>query len=192
MQNGQNENKINLYINININNINHMIFPNNIKVKDLLLCFFAKNRIPKSNRKYFSFLCSGKNLDLNNENLLNDERIRDGCKIQVSTHDIKNDMEYSKKEFPGKKLNVSLRDKNDVLIGDIYASSLQQIKTFDKKLKFYLSKQNIVFTGNPVLLISGFEAIINESNERTFSSYGILNDFICKINGTINEKQNNS
>jgi hypothetical protein len=181
MQNGQNEKKINIcFDNINQNNKNTIIIPNNIKVKDLLLCFFAKNKIPKSNRKYFSFLCSGKNLDLNNENLLNDERIRDGCKIQVSTHDIKNDMEYSKKEFPGKKLNVSLRDKNDVLIGDIYASSLQRIKIFYKKLKNYLSqKKNIIFTGKAVILYS--EIILNKLDERTFSSIGILNDFSIKL-----------
>jgi len=79
-------------------------------------------------------------------------------------------------------LNVFLIDKKDELIGNIYAGSLQQIKSFYKILKKYLSEKKIEFSGMPVLLISGLEGIINESNERTFSSYGILKDLKCKIN----------
>ena len=70
-------------------------------------------------------------------------------------------------------------DKNGELIGEIYASSLQRIKIFYKKLKNYLSQKNIIFTGKPVILYS--EIIINELDERTFASIGILNDFSIKL-----------
>ena len=83
-------------------------------------------------------------------------------------------------------MKVFLIDKKDELIGKIYAGSLQQIKSFYKILEKYLSEKKIVFSGKPVLLISGLEGIINESNERTFSSYGILKDFKCKIDGIKN------
>ena len=78
-------------------------------------------------------------------------------------------------------------DKNGQLIGEFYGGSLQQIKTFYNALINYLHKKKITFNLKPVILISGLEAILNESNERTFSSYGILNDFKCKIDGTKNE-----
>ena len=95
-------------------------------------------------------------------------------------------MKYSKKDFPGKKLSISLINNKDELIGEIYAGSLQQIKAFYEKLKEYLSNKNIDLTGKSVILLSGTETIISELDERTFSSFGILNDFKCKIDGDKN------
>ena len=95
-------------------------------------------------------------------------------------------MKYSKKDFPGKKLSISLINNKDELIGEVYAGSLLQIKTFYEKLKEYLSKKNIDLTGNSIKLNSGTEVIINVLDERTFSSFGILNDFKCKIDGDKN------
>jgi len=89
-----------------------------------------------------------------------------------------------KKDLPGKKLNVDLIDKNNKFIGNIYASSLQQIKTFYNNLVIYLSRNKILsFSGKPVILF--LKSIINDldRNERTFSSYGILYNCMCKIDG---------
>ena len=191
IQKSQNINKINIsFKNLDDGKNFSMKPPYNIKVKDILLCFFVKNKIPKANRKYFSFTFSTDTLDLNNENSLNSLRINNGSSISFSSLDINNsnEVKYYKKQYPGKKLKVSLIDKKDELIGKIYASSLQQIKTFYKILINYLNIKKFVFTLKPVILISGLEAILSESNERTFSSYGILNDFQCKIDGTKNEK----
>ena len=193
IQKSQNINKINIsFKNLDDGKNFSMKPPYNIKVKDILLCFFVKNKIPKANRKYFSFTFSTDTLDLNNENSLNSLRINNGSSISFSSLDINNsnEVKYYKKQYPGKKLKVSLIDKKDELIGKIYASSLQQIKTFYKILINYLNIKKFVFTLKPVILISGLEAILSESNERTFSSYGILNDFQCKIDGTKNEEQN--
>jgi len=190
MQKCQNMNKITIYFSDNNKGKNYtMIFPYNIKIKDILLSFFVKNKIPKSNRKYFSFTYNTETLDLNAENLPNDERINNGSHIYFNSYNINNssDIEYFKEDYPGKKLNVSLIDRKDELIGKIYAGSLQQIKSFYQKLTKYLSEKKIILSGTPVLLISGLEGIINQSNERTFSSYGILKDFKCKIDGTKNE-----
>ena len=146
--------------------------------------FFSKNKIPVNNRNYFSFHINSEKLDPNDKSPLNEKRIMSGSEIDFTTYDINSDinnMNYSKKDFPGKKLNISLLNNKDELIGEIYAGSLQQIKTFYEKLKEYLSKKNIDLTGKSVKLISGSEVITNELNERTFSSFGILNDFKGKI-----------
>ena len=159
-------------------------FPSNITVKDMLHGFFSKNKIPVNNRNYFSFHINSEKLDPNDKTPLNEKRIMSGSEIDFTTYDINSDinnMNYSKKDFPGKKLNISLLNNKDELIGEIYAGSLQQIKTFYEKLKEYLSKKNIDLTGKSVKLISGSEVITNELNERTFSSFGILNDFKGKI-----------
>ena len=181
--NNQNVNKINIYFDDNNGKKFSLIFPFNIKIKDMIHGFFAKNKIPILNRKYFSFYFNQKSLDLNEENLLINENIINGSTIYFISLDINknsDNMTYLKINFPGKKLNVSLIDKNGELIGKIYASSLQRIKIFYKKLKNYLSqKKNIIFTGKAVILYS--EIILNKLDERTFSSIGILNDFSIKL-----------
>ena len=189
MKNSQNINKITIHFtDTNKGKKNTMIFPYNIKVKDILLSFFAKNKIPESIRKYFVFTNGVETLELNAENLPNNERLKNGSQINFIAHNINDNsnIEYFKEDYPGKKLNVFLIDKKDELIGKIYAGSLLQIKSFYKILKKYLSEKKIVFSGMPIMLISGLEGIINESNERTFSSYGILIDFKCKIDGIKN------
>ena len=167
----------------------NIFFPYNIAIKDMLHGFFAKNKIPIFNRTCFSFHINSEKLALNDDTLLFNKRIIDGSNIDLIAHSIiqnGNNMEFSKNDFPGKKLNISLINNNDELIGEIYAGSLQQIKTFYNKLKQYLSKKNIDLTGKIVILHSGAEVIKNELDERTFSSFGILNDFKCKIDADKN------
>jgi hypothetical protein len=177
IQKNQNIKKISIYFkNIDDGKKYTMLFPYNIKVKDILLSFLTKYKIPKSKRNYFSFTYSTQSLDLNQENLLNNERITNGSTINFSILD-QNNYSYLKKDIPGKKLNVSLLDKNDQLIGEFYGGSLQQIKTFYNALIKYLQKKEITFNLKPVILISGLEAILNESNERTFSSFGKTSSF---------------
>ena len=190
-QNSQNINKMTIYFNNNSEGKKYiMIFPFNTKPKDILLSFFAKYKIPEDNRKYFTFTFGVDLIDLNDEKTLNNVRITQGGNINIRAYDINisDDIKYSKKDIPGKKLKISLLNKNDELIGEIYAGSLQQIKSFYKILLNYLHRKKIEFTLKPVILISGVETILNESNERTFSSYGILNDFKCKVDGVKNEK----
>ena len=190
-QNSQNINKMTIYFNNNSEGKKYiMIFPFNTKPKDILLSFFAKYKIPEDNRKYFTFTFGVDLINLNDEKTLNNVRITQGCNINFTAYDINisDDIKYSKKDIPGKKLKISLLNKNDELIGEIYAGSLQQIKSFYKILLNYLHRKKIEFTLKPVILISGVETILNESNERTFSSYGILNDFKCKVDGVKNEK----
>jgi len=105
-------------------------------------------------------------------------------KIFLFLNDInKNNKNILKKDLPGKKLNVDLIDKNNKFIGNVYANSLQQIKTFYNNLVIYLSRNKIPFSGKPVILF--LRSIINDldRNERTFSSYGILYNCMCKIDG---------
>jgi len=161
-----------------------IIFPSDIAIKDMIHCFYAKNKIPESNRQYFYFHFKSEKLALNDNNLLSKKGIINSSTIEFTSFGINpnsDNMEYLKKEFPGKKLMVSLIRNNDELKDKIYAGSLQQIKSFYEKLKKYLHKKNIEFTGKAVILNSETEINIKESDERTFSSIGILNDFKCKI-----------
>ena len=182
-QNCQNTKIITICFNNNNGKMYSLNCPYNIKVKDMILGFFSQYKIPKENRQYFSFLYSSKLLNLNNDNILINEKITNGCIISLLTSAINNNNckeIYSKKDLPGKKLKVSLKDKNDQLIGEMFAGSLQQIKTFYEKLKKYLSEKERAFTGKPVI-ISGVGLTLNESEVRTFSTFGILNDFSVKL-----------
>ena len=184
IQNSQNIKKITVYFKDNDGKKFPIFFPSNIAIKDMIHCFFAKNKIPESNRQHFSFHFYSEKLALNDDNSLANKRIMNSSTIEFSSFGINpnsNNMEYLKNEFPGKKLIVSLIRNNDELKDKIYAGSLQQIKFFYEKLKKYLNQKNIEFTGKAVILNSETEINIKESDERTFSSIGILNDFKCKI-----------
>ena len=99
IQKSQNINKISLYFkNIDDGKKYTMLFPYNIKVKDILLGFLTIYKIPKSKRNYFSFTYSTQSLDLNQENLLNNERITNGSTINFSILD-QNNYSYLKKIF---------------------------------------------------------------------------------------------
>ena len=79
------------------------------------------------------------------------------------------------KQFEGKILNVTLKSKDKKkLVSEIKAGTLQQISNFYSYLE----------NNFPNFLIKDVEAEghkLKEDDERTFSSIGIRNDFICYI-----------
>jgi hypothetical protein len=156
--------------------------PFKITVKNLIDAFFNKIKVSEQNQKYFSFFFNEKELKLNDNEIYN-EGFRDGNSIFFEKKIIKNsyNYEYLKSNCPGKKISSFLKDKNGKLNAVIFAGTLQQIKTFYKEIKKYLSEQKIEFQGAPIIYYQNQTLELDEKNENTFSSYGINSDFICQI-----------
>jgi len=179
----QNDTMINIIFKSNNKNI-ALIIPNNITVKDMIGIFFNKNKIPEQNKKYFTFLINGKEININDNTLYN-EGYKNGSTITILTNRIKNDYNffYLKRDCPGKKINAILKDKKskNEINAIIFAGTLQQIKNFYLILKKYLSQQKIEFTGSPIITYNNARIEVDEYNESTFSSLGIRNDFFCEL-----------
>ena len=150
----------------------------------MINAFFNKCNIAEQNKKYFSFFSNNKELKLNNNNIFN-EGIVNGNTINFETKIVKNgpNFEYIKSNCLGKKIGAFLKDKNKKieLNSIIFAGTLQQIKNFYEEMKKYLSKQKIKFQGSPIIQYQNKSLELEENNENTFSSYGIINGFICII-----------
>jgi len=179
----QNDTMINIIFKSNNKNI-ALIIPNNITVKDMIGIFFNKNKITEQNKKYFTFLVNGKEININDNTLYN-EGYKNGSTITILTNRIKNDYNffYLKRDCPGKKINAILKDKKskNEINAIIFAGTLQQIKNFYLILKKYLSQQKIEFTGSPIITYNNARIEVDEYNESTFSSLGIRNDFFCEL-----------
>ena len=162
----------------------NVIIPFNITVKELINFFFNKIKISTQNQKYFSFFTNNKMIKLNDNNIF-DEGFVIGQIINFKTEIVKNDSNYKyiKSNCPGKKISAFLKDKNEKskLNPVIFAGTLQQIKNFYQELKKYLSQLKIEFQGSLIIDYQNKSFELEENNENTFSSYGIIYDFICKI-----------
>jgi len=163
----------------------NVVIPYNITVNELINVFFNKFNIAEQNKKYFSFFSNNKELKLNNNNNIFNEGIVNGITINFETKNVKNyfNYEYIKDNCPGKKIGVFLKDKNGKckINSYIFAGTLQQIKNFYQEMKKYLSQKKIKFQGSPIIIYQNISLELEENNENTFSSYGIINEFICII-----------
>ena len=169
--------------------LKYMSFPNGISEKEMIKAFLYNMKIPYEKRNYFAFYnYEGK--ILGNYNYEGKFVGDNDTQIQFP---LKNNKFFFYKNFIypegfyGKILKVSFEDNIGLSIflnnRDIYAGSLQKIKDFFIKIKDYISKCNVIFIykilENPIIYPGEIELKIDD--EKTFSSVGIIEDFICKL-----------
>ncbi len=87
-------------------------------------------------------------------------------------------LEIEKRKSKGKMLVAIIKNENDILINK-FTGTLQNIKNFYKELKAELYGYRYKLMGNPIIIPGEIE--LKEDDERTFSSFGIRENFTCKV-----------
>ena len=145
-------------------------FPKDATIEEIIKSFLSEMKIPfKLYLKDYYSKYSYRVLHLEDKNVLY-ENI-DGIML--------NFLEIIKRECHGKLLAVTIKNENNTLTNEFVAGTLQQIKCFYKKIKSKLYNNNYKLMGNPIIIPGEIE--LKWDDERTFSSIGIRENFICKV-----------
>ena len=134
-------------------------------------------KISEKFRNDFYFYYDGITLDFNDISTLFEKNIWNQKTITV----LKKENNFSV-VVRGKKLKVSIMNQD----GETYIGTLNQIKEL-----FYILKNNF-YPNKNIDSVTIKEKKIMKDDERTFSSIGIRNDFICNINFNKNDKPKDS
>ena len=157
----------------------------NTSIEELLKMFCAKMNIPeeKIRENIFKFLYNGNNLKISDKKTLYEYGFTNGSNITVNeTYNEK----YSN-IYKGKTLEVLIKIDCKNLDIKWIVGTLEKINEFYKSISHKIIYE--VFAGDiniKKISINGKE--IKENDERTFSSFGIIENCICKIE---TEKKNN-
>lgn len=147
----------------------NLVLPKNITIKEMINKYFWKMKISEKYKNNFNFIYKASTLDLNDISTLYEKDILNNNKIIVEE---KNN-DYTN-VIKGKKLKVSIINQKE-LNTTTYIGTLNQIKD----LFFHLKNIYPDYDINNIT-IEGKE--LKEDEEKTFSSIGIRENFICSIN----------
>ena len=143
----------------------------------MIKAFLSEMKIPFKYKRYYIFYYNAQDL---NENSFDNCLIEDIIKNNSSIYVIEKDNVISGiTPGPGKLIRVKI-----IINGNIFEKTnigtLEQIKNFYKKLKdYYYSIYNKSIENAKIY---PEEIELKQDDERTFSSIGIREEFICKIN----------
>ena len=153
-----------------------LYLPVDITVNEMIKAFLFESKIPYKYKNRIDFLYNCSLLSFSENKLLKDFIFQNNAFIDII--DIYNSLDYiylSGK--PGKTLEVNI-EYNKNIFTKILVGTLVQIKNFYEDLISLLSQYMI---NNPIIYIKELE--LKKDDERTFSSIGIRDNFICKIEG---------
>jgi hypothetical protein len=165
-----NEKQFNIIFNLLSTQVKKVMrFTLNTTIEEMIILFFCEMKISKKYQNNFKFIYNSITLNENEKSTLIQKGLMNNSNIIII------ELKQLKKIFEGKILNVTLKNKNKkTLICEINAGTLQQIKNFYSDLENSLTNY----------LIKDVEAEghnLKKDDERTLSSIGIRNDFICYI-----------
>ena len=165
----KNEHLINIILISNRKNNKCFHFTLNTSIEEMLKIFFNELCIPENQRKENYFLFSGKRLDFYDKSTLFQKGIENGGLIYVCRNNNINHQNLKK----GIYLEVLIKDKNKI-IGNVFTGTLHPIKEFYKFIDVNYFKCRL-----KKIIINGKE--FQKDDERTFSSLGIRENFICNV-----------
>ena len=155
---------------------NLFFFAYNTSIEELIKIFYCEMNIPENIREYkFYFLFNGQKLNIHNKNTLCEYGFCDGSLIIVLPSS-----SFSSNVRKGKTFEVLV--KIDCKNFDIKKNvgTLEKISEFYEYISYKIIYE--VFAGDiniKIITINGKE--IKKNDERTFSSLGIRENCICKI-----------
>jgi len=156
-------------------------FPMNITIKEMIKAILSEMRIPYKYRNDYTFLDNGLTLNVNSDKYLGNI-FKDLEKITIV--ELKKSI-VAWAPGPGKIIEFTLvnDNNNNNIIIKAEVGTLEQIKDFYNKVKseieFFLTSKGNKLLENPRIYPGGIE--VKENDERTFSSIGIRDNFICKV-----------
>ena len=149
----------------------------NITIKEMIKAILSEMRIPYKYIYDYAFLYNGLKLDVNSDKYLGNIFLD---RITITIEELK--CYTDSLPGPGKDLKVTLvnDNNNNNIIIEAVVGTLEQIKNlYDKvknKIELLLNKKLLE---NPRIYPGGIE--VKENDERTFSSIGIRDNFICVV-----------
>ena len=173
-QNNQNSPFINIIFKFydNINKPFCRVFPINISIRQMFIIIFEQF-FEENERNFFYFVYNGSIINTEDNTLLSNF---------VSFHNNQNiEIRYYfnlLEDFPGKIFNVNIQN-NRGLILNLKVGTLEQIKSFRRRINQEIENLRYSIINNPILNPGEIE--LNEDDERTFSSIGIRDDCICRV-----------
>ena len=154
----------------------NLVLPDNISLKQMFKIFFKEMNLEK-NKYSLKFLYDGETMNTK------DDRILKNIFGVNSTITIFNTGEvvpqnYIDNNGPGKVFEVSIENNKGIIL-DFKVGTLEQISNFRKRLNGKAEELKYKINNNPILYPGNIE--VKEDCERTFSSIGIRDDCICKL-----------
>ena len=174
-QNNQNSPFINIFfiVNDNISKRFCRAFPINISIRQMFIIIFEQF-FEENERNFFYFVYNGSIINTEDNTLLsNFVSFQNNQNIEIRYYF--NLLE----DFPGKIFNVDIQNNNRNSILNLKVGTLEQIKSFRRRINQEIENLRYSIINNPILNPGEIE--LNEDDERTFSSIGIRDDCICRV-----------
>lgn len=155
----------------------NLVFPENISIKHMIKTFLKVMNLEENNS--LKFLFNGETINTDDD----DDRILKKIFGDNSTITIYNTGEIVSQNYidcngPGKVFEVSIENNKGIIL-TFKVGTLEQIKNFRKRLNEMARESKYKIINNPILYPGNIE--VKEDCERTFSSIGIRDDCICKL-----------
>ena len=154
------------------------VFPNNISIKQMFKTFFKEMNLEKNKINSLVFLYDGNRISPEDDRILKNE-LQDNSYITFyNTKDIVLQKGIHN-HGAGKVFEVSIENNKGITL-NFMVGTLEQISDFRKRLNEQVKELKFRIINNPILYPGNIE--VKEDCERTFSSIGIRDDCICKVN----------
>ena len=146
-------------------------FPKETTTEEIIKSFLSIMKIPiKLYLKQYYIRYNGITLRLEDKNVFNEE-------IPNVTIIFFECMRFNIRK--GKKLLVTIKKENEILTDEFFVGTLELLKCFYEELKSKLNRNHYKLIDNPIIIPGDIE--LKKDDERTFSSIGIRENFICKV-----------
>ena len=154
------------------------VFPNNISIKQMFKTFFKEMNLEKNKINSLEFLYNGYRISPEDDRILKNVLLY-GPNITIyNTRDIVLKKVIDNHGY-GKVFEVSIENNKGITL-NFMVGTLEQISDFRKRLNEKVKELKFRIINNPILYPGNIE--VKEDCERTFSSIGIRDDCICKVN----------
>ena len=147
-----------------------MRFTKETTIKEMMKMFFYESQIPEKYKKSLSFTHSSNTIDINDISTL--EMITKGTDFLINVDEIQNNKIIKGKQL---KANIKYKKRKDF---SYQTGTLEKIEDFSDGLKH----NTVLCNEEPNIkgfLINGIN--IPKDSKKTFSSFGIRENFTCKI-----------
>jgi hypothetical protein len=173
-QNNQNSPMINIIFIANIGGHFHRIFPINISIRQMFIIIFEEC-FEENERNFIYFLNNASTINTEDNTLLsNFFRFQHISNIEIrSRFGVIEDL-------PGKLFIVSIQNNRNLEL-DFTVGTLEQIRSFRRRLNQGIENLRYNIINNPILNPGEGEIELSEDDDRTFSSIGIRDNCICRV-----------
>lgn len=154
----------------------NLILPDNISIKQMFKIFLKEMNLEK-NKDSLNFLFNGVTMSTKDDRLLKNIFGGDSIITIFNTGELV-PQNYIDNNGPGKVFEVSIENNKGIIL-DFKVGTLEQISNFRKRLNGKAEELKYKINNNPILYPGNIE--VKEDCERTFSSIGIRDDCICKL-----------